>query len=128
MKAAEESRYVLVASTRQAGLRRTAYALCGDWHLADDLVQRVLVKLYLAGPLREEGALPAWLTRTMIRVRATFTHDELVAMAGKVTAVKAVAPTRPHPSASDTPPANLLLGPMTGLFDRMRDTITGRGA
>ncbi len=27
-------------------LRRTGYLLCGDWHLADDLVSTALVKLY----------------------------------------------------------------------------------
>jgi DNA-directed RNA polymerase specialized sigma24 family protein len=29
-------------------LRRIAYALCGDWHQADDLVQIVLAKLCVA--------------------------------------------------------------------------------
>ena len=30
---------------RMDGLRRTAYLLCGDWHMADDLVSTALVKL-----------------------------------------------------------------------------------
>jgi RNA polymerase sigma-70 factor (sigma-E family) len=29
-----------------ASLHRTAYLLCGDWHLADDLVQETLAKAY----------------------------------------------------------------------------------
>jgi hypothetical protein len=41
--------------------------------------------------------------------------------------VKDMAPTRPHPAAPDTPPGDLLLGPVTGLFDRLRDVVTGRG-
>ena len=27
-------------------MRRSSYLLCGDWHLADDLVQETLVKVY----------------------------------------------------------------------------------
>ncbi|AXG77552.1 SigE family RNA polymerase sigma factor [Streptomyces paludis] len=34
------------ARSRQAHLRRAAYLLCGDWHLAEDLVQTSLAKLY----------------------------------------------------------------------------------
>ncbi|MQA02628.1 MAG: hypothetical protein GEV07_07875 [Streptosporangiales bacterium] len=34
------------------------------------------------------------------------------------------APTRPHPSAPDSPPANKLLAPPTGLVDRVRDALT----
>lgn len=34
------------ARSRQAQLRRTAHLLCGDWHLAEDLTQTALAKLY----------------------------------------------------------------------------------
>lgn len=36
---------------------------------------------------------------------------------------KAVAPSHPHPHAPDTPPGNLVLGPVAALFDRVRDAI-----
>src|SRR3954470_11657997 len=36
--------YVTGAAGR---LRRVAYALCGDWHQADDLVQATFLRLYL---------------------------------------------------------------------------------
>lgn len=39
---------------------------------------------------------------------------------------KKMAPTRPHPSAPDKPPANKILGPGVGLIDRMRDALSGR--
>lgn len=35
----------------------------------------------------------------------------------------ASAPTHPHPHAPDTPPGNLVLGPVAAIADRMRDAI-----
>jgi len=60
------------------------------------------------------------------RLRAATAREELVELAGKVTAIKKIAPTRPHPSAPDRPPANKLLAPGTGLVDRVRDALSGR--
>ena len=37
-------------AARQTHLRRVAYALCGDWHRAEDLLQTAFVKLYVAWP------------------------------------------------------------------------------
>lgn len=61
-------------------------------------------------------------------MRQRFTPEELVAMADKVHRVKKMAPTRPHPAAPDEPPGNKLLGPVAGMFDRMRDAVSGRSA
>jgi hemerythrin superfamily protein len=61
------------------------------------------------------------------RLRQTFNADELVELGAKVEAVKKMAPTRPHPSAPDAPPGDKLLGPVTGMFDRLRDAVTSRG-
>ncbi|MFC7619235.1 SigE family RNA polymerase sigma factor [Microlunatus sp. GCM10028923] len=45
-----------VAAHRTKG-RRAAYLLCGDWGLAEDIVQQALIKLYLAwSRVRPEGA------------------------------------------------------------------------
>ncbi|WP_422737989.1 hemerythrin domain-containing protein [Micromonospora sp. WMMD729] len=60
------------------------------------------------------------------RLRAATAREELVELAGKVTAFKKIAPTRPHPSAPDHPPANKLLAPGTGMIDRMRDALSDR--
>jgi hemerythrin superfamily protein len=62
------------------------------------------------------------------RLAATCSADELQDLGRKVTAAKQVAPTRPHPGAPDRPPLNKLLGPGTGLVDRVRDALTSRGS
>jgi RNA polymerase sigma-70 factor (sigma-E family) len=41
-----EDEYQEFVGSRAAALHRTAYLLCGDWHLADDLVQDTLVKTF----------------------------------------------------------------------------------
>ncbi|MET8221630.1 hemerythrin domain-containing protein [Streptomyces hirsutus] len=58
---------------------------------------------------------------------AACTPEVLDDLGGKIRTAKKTAPTRPHPSAPDTPPGNKLLGPGTGLVDRARDLLTGRG-
>ncbi|MCW4351840.1 hemerythrin domain-containing protein [Hoyosella sp. YIM 151337] len=60
-------------------------------------------------------------------MRQIFSPAELVELGRRVERVKGKAPTRPHPSAPDEPPANRLAGPATGLLDRLRDSLTGRG-
>jgi RNA polymerase sigma-70 factor (sigma-E family) len=51
---------------RQDRLRRVAYALCGDWHLADDLLQEALTKLYLAWPRLSDERDPDGYVRTIL--------------------------------------------------------------
>ncbi|MFF5138473.1 hemerythrin domain-containing protein [Streptomyces sp. NPDC013157] len=60
-------------------------------------------------------------------LRQTCSADALNKLGDKIRRAKSMAPTRPHPSAPSTPPANKLLAPGTGLVDRARDLITGRG-
>lgn len=40
---------------------------------------------------------------------------------------KAMVPTRPHPNAPDEPPFNEVVGRVSGVLDRLRDTASGRG-
>ncbi|MDK1472851.1 hemerythrin domain-containing protein [Streptomyces sp. 549] len=61
------------------------------------------------------------------RLRATAGEEKLDELGDQVRRAKSAAPTRPHPSAPDTPPANKLLAPGVGFVDRLRDAITGRG-
>ncbi|MEV6952529.1 hemerythrin domain-containing protein [Streptomyces sp. NPDC051183] len=61
------------------------------------------------------------------RLRQACSAEVLHELGDKVRRAKKFAPTRPHPGAPYRPPANLLLAPGTGLVDRVRDFVTGRG-
>ncbi|MEE1938895.1 hemerythrin domain-containing protein [Streptomyces sp. TRM 70361] len=60
------------------------------------------------------------------RLRQAATGEQLDKLGDKARMAKKAAPTRPHPSAPDTPPANKILGPGVGMVDRVRDALTGR--
>lgn len=63
-----DASYVEFVTTRRDHLRRVAYALCGDWHRADDLVQTALVKLYVAWPrVRRTGSEEAYARTILVR-------------------------------------------------------------
>lgn len=52
--AADDSSYAEFAAAITPRLFRSALLVCGDWHLAEDLVQTTLAKLYVAGRKRCE--------------------------------------------------------------------------
>jgi len=61
------------------------------------------------------------------RLRAAFSHDELVDMAGQVETVKKIAPTRAHPMTPNEAGIRLAVGPVASLLDHLRDAVSGRG-
>jgi RNA polymerase sigma-70 factor (sigma-E family) len=66
--AEREAAYVDFVTARRDHLRRIAFALCGDWHRADDLLQIALVKLYVAWPrVRRNGAEEAYVRTILVR-------------------------------------------------------------
>ena len=65
--------------------------------------------------------------RMFAELRARFSHDELVAMAGQVETVKKLAPTRPHPMTPNEAGVRLAVGPLASLIDHLRDAVSGRG-
>lgn len=65
-------------------------------------------------------------TKLLPRLRSACSADELRELGQKVLRAKEIAPTRPHPSAPDRPPANRILAPGMGLIDRIRDRLSGR--
>ncbi len=63
----DDDEFATFVSASQAGLRRTAFLMCGDWELASDFVQEALVKVYRRWPkLRREGALTAYAKRAVV--------------------------------------------------------------
>lgn len=58
------------------------------------------------------------------RLREACDDEQLRTLGNRVRRTKRVAPTHAHPSAPDRPPANVILGPLTGLVDRTRDALT----
>ncbi len=48
-------------------------------------------------------------------------------LARRYVRARSLAPTHPHPAAPDRPPGNVVIGPVAGLFDRLRDAL-GSGA
>lgn len=49
-------------------MRRVGYALCGDWHAAEDLVQATFVRLHRAWPRIDKVTIDAYARRTMVNV------------------------------------------------------------
>jgi|SRR4051812_30093786 RNA polymerase sigma-70 factor (sigma-E family) len=63
-----EEAYVEFVTARQTHLRRIAFAICGDWHRADDLLQTALTKLYVAWPrVQRRGTEEAYVRRIIVR-------------------------------------------------------------
>jgi RNA polymerase sigma-70 factor (sigma-E family) len=63
-----DAAFVEYVAARQTHLRRIAYAVCGDWHRADDLLQTALTKLYVAWPrVHRDGSPDAYVRRIIVR-------------------------------------------------------------
>jgi RNA polymerase sigma-70 factor (sigma-E family) len=68
MRAADEDRFREFARGNAVMLRRYGYLLCGDWHLAEDLVQTTLYKMYGAWPrIRGTDRPMSYARRTLTR-------------------------------------------------------------
>ncbi len=67
-RADRDAAYTEFVTARQTHLRRIAYAICGDWHQADDVLQTALVKLYAAWPrVRRDGREEAYVRQIIVR-------------------------------------------------------------
>lgn len=57
------------------------------------------------------------------QVRKAVGRKELGELGDAMERAKKTAPTRPHPKAPDTPPANLVTGPTAGAVDKARSKV-----
>ncbi|MDP9023192.1 MAG: hemerythrin domain-containing protein [Actinomycetota bacterium] len=60
------------------------------------------------------------------RVRQGMSDQELRDLGEAMQELKSRVPTNPHPHAPQEPPANVVLGPVAGMLDRVRDAIRQR--
>ena len=61
-----EAAYTEFVVARRDQLRRVAFALCGNWHEAEDLLQVALTKLYVAWPRVVRDQHPEAYVRTIL--------------------------------------------------------------
>jgi RNA polymerase sigma-70 factor (sigma-E family) len=85
------------ASERASPLHRSAYLLCGDWHLAHDLVQETLVKVYQHWPRVRQADNPDAYVRRMLlnEIRGRWRRRD------RVVPVAAFSPELATPDATD---------------------------
>ncbi len=69
MRSARRDReFTEFVAARQTHLRRIAYAVCGDWNRAEDVLQIALTKLYVAWPrVQRDGREEAYVRRIIVR-------------------------------------------------------------
>ncbi|MCW2849275.1 MAG: sigE 4 [Marmoricola sp.] len=74
-RTSRDEAYTAFVAARRTHLRRVAYAVCGDWHQAEDLLQTALVKLYVAWPrIRRDGREAADVRQIIVRAHSDETR------------------------------------------------------
>ncbi len=61
-------------------------------------------------------------TSAFTMLRDAVPAEQRVELGARYTKAKEAAPTHPHPHSPDTPPGNVVLGPVAALIDKMRDS------
>jgi RNA polymerase sigma-70 factor (sigma-E family) len=87
-------------AARVRALRRVAYLVVRDWHAAEDVTQRALVKVYRAWPRIQPAGLEAYARRAV--VNEAISH---VTRRGSGDVVVEQVPDRPMASAPDGGPS-----------------------
>jgi RNA polymerase sigma factor (sigma-70 family) len=68
MRTGDDAGFREFARDKALSLRRTAYLLSGDWHLAEDLVQTALIKLYRVWPkVSRKGPVDNYTRQVLLR-------------------------------------------------------------
>lgn len=67
MATRDDESFVEFVTASEQRLRRTAYLMVGDWHLAADVVQEALSRMYVVWPrLERQGGLPTYARRAVM--------------------------------------------------------------
>jgi len=67
MSTHDRTEFGVWATAARPRLRRTGFLLSGDWHLAEDLAQETLVRMYAVWPrVSRAGAPDAYARRTLV--------------------------------------------------------------
>ncbi len=61
-------------------------------------------------------------------LKSTLPEKDLRDLGSLYKAARSVAPTHPHPKAPDSPPGNVVAGPVLALADRIRDAVRSLAA
>ena len=100
-----EDEFVAYYAARAGQLRKTAYLLCGDWHLAEDLTQVTFTKLYQSWRrIERRDALDQYARRVLLR---TFLDERRRPW------------RREHSTLPDSPALDSVSHDESGLPDRM---------
>jgi hemerythrin superfamily protein len=125
----EQILYPRLRKSIQRGEKRTDHAL--DEHQE---VKEILARLERMDPSDNQyDPLVEQLTKSvkahvaeeekelLPELKTELDREELLRMADLIKAARRNAPTRPHPKAPNTPPANVIAGAVAGVLDRARD-------
>jgi RNA polymerase sigma-70 factor (sigma-E family) len=104
-KAARDAEFTAFVQSAGTRLRRSAYLMCRDWHLAQDLTQHTFAKMYAAWDrIGKDTNLAAYSRRVLMN--AVF--DQQRRRSGSEV-VLAELPDQPDPTPSGTPELRLAL-------------------
>ena len=119
-----EADFAAFVAARRPHLRRVAYALCGDWHQAEDLVQTALAKLYVAWPrIHTAGAEEAYARQVIVRAgidesRRPWRHER--------SGLERVEHDRPAPASGSVEDRDELVDALQGLPPMQRRAVVLR--
>ena len=104
---ARDDEFTAYVAARQGHLRRVAYAVVGDWDLAEDVLQTALSKLYVAWPrLHRDGREDAYVRQIIVRshldeVRRPWRRRESSGLEGWDAAAREPLPTEQRSALFD---------------------------
>jgi RNA polymerase sigma-70 factor (sigma-E family) len=104
-KAARDEEFTAFVESAATRLRRSAYLMCRDWHLAQDLTQQTFAKMYASWDRIRTGTNPEGYSR---RVLMNLVFDRQRRRSGSEV-VLADLPDRPDGAAAGTPELRLAL-------------------